>query len=65
MENQRQSSSDVDEPADRATGLGRLLVYALADAKELGSDTVITAISAAVTRVQVEFRLTDGDILRR
>lgn len=47
----------------RASGLVRMLIYASAEAKELGSEISAAAIVDALNRVKTEFDLRDVDIL--
>lgn len=57
-------AQDSSHDSSRATGLGRLLVYAMLDAQELGSDAVVRALLQTIDVVKSEFRLTDREIMR-
>lgn len=59
------NDSPAAQETGRAKGLGRLLVYAMLDAQDLGSDKVARALLQTIEVVKAEFRLTDRDLMRR
>lgn len=64
LEDRFLNNSPATQEASRAKGLGRLLVYAMLDAQDLGSDKVTRALLQTIEVVKAEFRLTDRDLMR-
>lgn len=49
---------------DRARGLARLLIYALLDATDLGSNSTAVSVRSAIEQLKVEYGLKDHEILQ-
>jgi hypothetical protein len=65
LEDRVLNDSPAAQETGRAKGLGRLLVYAMLDAQDLGSDKVARALLQTIEMVKAEFRLTDRDLMRK
>lgn len=65
LEDRVLNDSPAAQETGRAKGLGRLLVYAMLDAQDLGSDKVARALLQTIEMVKAEFRLADRDLMRK